>query len=92
MVTARTPDGKKPLIERSDQVYSNILDGTAESQEPSFPMRVAYDKAMTEVSKVVIPPTELAGGRVLGEAPEHFSVPIPAQVEGTRRAMTRTIL
>eukprot|EP00959_Pyramimonas_sp_CCMP1952_P182454 3815370-Pyramimonas_sp.AAC.1 len=34
METGRTPAGKRPIIEESDQVYSNILGGTAPDQEP----------------------------------------------------------
>eukprot|EP00959_Pyramimonas_sp_CCMP1952_P334958 7014443-Pyramimonas_sp.AAC.1 len=29
MESGRTPEGKQPTLEKSDQVYSNILDGTA---------------------------------------------------------------
>eukprot|EP00959_Pyramimonas_sp_CCMP1952_P427103 8945262-Pyramimonas_sp.AAC.1 len=50
------PMGKRATIEKSDQVYSNILDGTAEDQSPQFPMGKAYEKAMTEVHSVTIPP------------------------------------
>eukprot|EP00959_Pyramimonas_sp_CCMP1952_P169537 3541724-Pyramimonas_sp.AAC.1 len=56
MEPGRAPVGKRPTIEKSDQVYSNILDGTADDQTPQFPMRKAYEKAMTEVRSVAIPP------------------------------------
>eukprot|EP00959_Pyramimonas_sp_CCMP1952_P289896 6062995-Pyramimonas_sp.AAC.1 len=48
MESGRTPEGKRPTIEKSDQVYSNILDGTADDQTPQFPLRKAYEKAATE--------------------------------------------
>ena len=47
-VTGRRPDGKRPIIEKPDQVFSNILEATAESQAPIFPMRAAYDKSLTK--------------------------------------------
>jgi len=56
METGMTPEGKRPIIEKSDQVYSNILDGTADDREIKFPLRAAYEKAMTEVKSVSIPP------------------------------------
>eukprot|EP00959_Pyramimonas_sp_CCMP1952_P405710 8503108-Pyramimonas_sp.AAC.1 len=34
MESGRTPEGKRPTIEKSNQVYSNILDGTADDQSP----------------------------------------------------------
>eukprot|EP00959_Pyramimonas_sp_CCMP1952_P185072 3869975-Pyramimonas_sp.AAC.1 len=36
MESGRTPEGKRPTIEKSDQVYSNILDGIADDQCLSF--------------------------------------------------------
>eukprot|EP00959_Pyramimonas_sp_CCMP1952_P054889 1147216-Pyramimonas_sp.AAC.1 len=56
MESGRTPEGERPTIERSDQVCSNILDGTAESQSLQFPLRKAHEQAMTEVRSVAIPP------------------------------------
>eukprot|EP00959_Pyramimonas_sp_CCMP1952_P291881 6104604-Pyramimonas_sp.AAC.1 len=56
MELGRTPEGKRPTIEKSDHVYSNILDGIADDQTPQFPMRKAYEKAMAEVRSVTIPP------------------------------------
>eukprot|EP00959_Pyramimonas_sp_CCMP1952_P219331 4585861-Pyramimonas_sp.AAC.1 len=56
METGRAPAGKRPIIEKSDQVYSNILDGIAPYQEPRCPMREEYDIAQTKVKNVVIPP------------------------------------
>eukprot|EP00959_Pyramimonas_sp_CCMP1952_P465323 9488101-Pyramimonas_sp.AAC.1 len=56
MESGRTPVGKRPTIEKSGQVYSNILNGTAEDQSPQFPLRKAYEQAMTEVRSVTIPP------------------------------------
>eukprot|EP00959_Pyramimonas_sp_CCMP1952_P398509 8350413-Pyramimonas_sp.AAC.1 len=56
MEPGRTPEGKRPTMEKSDQVYSNILDGTAEDQSPQFPLREAYEQAMAEVRSVTIPP------------------------------------
>eukprot|EP00959_Pyramimonas_sp_CCMP1952_P201107 4205777-Pyramimonas_sp.AAC.1 len=50
------PRVKRPTIEKSDQVYSNILDGTAEDQSSQFPLRKAYEQAVTEVRSVTIPP------------------------------------
>eukprot|EP00959_Pyramimonas_sp_CCMP1952_P231571 4840291-Pyramimonas_sp.AAC.1 len=74
MESGRTPEGKRPTIEKSDRVYSNILDGTAEYQSPQFPQRKAYEQAMTEVRSVAIPPA--------GEA---AAVPDgPRQVTGVR--------
>ena len=55
MTTGRTPQGKRPIIEKSEQVYSNILDTSTQDREPKFPMREAYEKAQTEVSHVLIP-------------------------------------
>eukprot|EP00959_Pyramimonas_sp_CCMP1952_P114951 2403274-Pyramimonas_sp.AAC.1 len=50
--SGRTPAGKRPTIEKSDHVYSNMLDGTAADQEPEFPMREAGEKnTQTEVKK-----------------------------------------
>eukprot|EP00959_Pyramimonas_sp_CCMP1952_P372452 7799763-Pyramimonas_sp.AAC.1 len=37
MEAGRAPAGNRPIIERSDQVYSHMLDGTAPGQEPKFP-------------------------------------------------------
>eukprot|EP00959_Pyramimonas_sp_CCMP1952_P414071 8675191-Pyramimonas_sp.AAC.1 len=34
METGRTPAGKRQIIEKSDQAYSNILGGTVPDQEP----------------------------------------------------------
>eukprot|EP00959_Pyramimonas_sp_CCMP1952_P126439 2644400-Pyramimonas_sp.AAC.1 len=34
MESGCTPEGKRPTIEKSDLVYSNILDGTADDQSP----------------------------------------------------------
>eukprot|EP00959_Pyramimonas_sp_CCMP1952_P133383 2789081-Pyramimonas_sp.AAC.1 len=56
MESGRTLEGKRPAIEKSDQVYSNILDGTAEDQSPQFPLRKECEQAMTEVRSVTIPP------------------------------------
>eukprot|EP00959_Pyramimonas_sp_CCMP1952_P332985 6972905-Pyramimonas_sp.AAC.1 len=56
MESGRTPEGKRPTIEKSDQVYRNILDGTAEDQSPQFLLRKAYEQAITEVRSVAIPP------------------------------------
>eukprot|EP00959_Pyramimonas_sp_CCMP1952_P004988 104602-Pyramimonas_sp.AAC.1 len=61
MESGRTPEGKRPMIEKSDQVYSNILDSTADDQSPQFPLRQAYEKAATEVRSVTIP-TETGEG------------------------------
>eukprot|EP00959_Pyramimonas_sp_CCMP1952_P409948 8591460-Pyramimonas_sp.AAC.1 len=55
MESGRTQEGKRPTIEKSDQVYSNILDGTADDQSLHFPLRKAYEKAATEVRSVTIP-------------------------------------
>eukprot|EP00959_Pyramimonas_sp_CCMP1952_P221298 4626016-Pyramimonas_sp.AAC.1 len=55
MEPGRTPEGQRPTIEKSDQVYSNILDGTADDQSPQFPLRKAYEKAATELRSVTIP-------------------------------------
>eukprot|EP00959_Pyramimonas_sp_CCMP1952_P061395 1283035-Pyramimonas_sp.AAC.1 len=56
MESGRAPEGKRPIIEKSDQVYGNILGGTAEDQYLQFPLRKACEKAMTEVRSVTIPP------------------------------------
>eukprot|EP00959_Pyramimonas_sp_CCMP1952_P039994 836317-Pyramimonas_sp.AAC.1 len=56
MESGRTPEGKRPTIEKSEQIYSNILDGTADDQAPQFPLRKAHEKAMTEVRSVTTPP------------------------------------
>eukprot|EP00959_Pyramimonas_sp_CCMP1952_P303618 6353820-Pyramimonas_sp.AAC.1 len=56
METGRAPTGKRPIVGKSDQVYSNILDGTAPRQEPKFSMREAYEIAQTKVKNVVVPP------------------------------------
>eukprot|EP00959_Pyramimonas_sp_CCMP1952_P416643 8729019-Pyramimonas_sp.AAC.1 len=56
MESGRTPEGKRPTIEKFDQVYSNILDGTAEYQSPQLLLREACDQAMTEGRSVTIPP------------------------------------
>eukprot|EP00959_Pyramimonas_sp_CCMP1952_P403155 8447098-Pyramimonas_sp.AAC.1 len=61
MESGRTPEGKRPTIEKSDQVYSNILDGIADDQSPQFPLRKACEKAATEVRSVTIP-TETGEG------------------------------
>ena len=76
METGRTPEGKRPIIEKSDQVYSNLLDGTAKDQEPHFPLREAYEKAMTEVRSVTVPPTGLASSE---EGSEHAAKPFSAR-------------
>ena len=79
MESGRTPEGKRPIIEKSDQVYSNILDGTAKDQEPHFPLRVAYEKAMTEVRSVTVPPTGQAGSE---EGSAHTAKPFCAEDPG----------
>eukprot|EP00959_Pyramimonas_sp_CCMP1952_P381107 7985569-Pyramimonas_sp.AAC.1 len=56
MESGSAPEGKRPTIEKSDQVCSNILDGTAEDKSPQFPLRKACEQAMTEVRPVTIPP------------------------------------
>eukprot|EP00959_Pyramimonas_sp_CCMP1952_P236191 4936220-Pyramimonas_sp.AAC.1 len=38
METGRTPAGKRPIIEKSDHVYSTVFGGTAPDQEPKFPL------------------------------------------------------
>eukprot|EP00959_Pyramimonas_sp_CCMP1952_P111096 2324082-Pyramimonas_sp.AAC.1 len=43
MGTGRTPAGKRPIVEKSDQVYSDVLDGTVPDREPKFPMREACE-------------------------------------------------
>eukprot|EP00959_Pyramimonas_sp_CCMP1952_P276317 5775888-Pyramimonas_sp.AAC.1 len=48
MESGRAPGGERPTMEKSGQVYSNILDDTADDQAPQFPMRKAHEKAMTE--------------------------------------------
>ena len=55
MVTGRTPAGKRPIIEKSDQVYSAILNEDAPDRTPQFPMKAAFDEAMTKVKSVTIP-------------------------------------
>eukprot|EP00959_Pyramimonas_sp_CCMP1952_P142633 2986337-Pyramimonas_sp.AAC.1 len=56
MESGRTPEGKRPTMEKSDQVYSNILGSTAEDQSPQSPLRKAHGQAMTEVRSVTTPP------------------------------------
>ena len=57
MKTGREPNGKRPIIERSDQVVSAILDHTlsAEERSPRFPLKEAYERAKREISSVHIP-------------------------------------
>eukprot|EP00959_Pyramimonas_sp_CCMP1952_P120372 2517123-Pyramimonas_sp.AAC.1 len=55
METGRTPASKRPITEKSDQVHSNILDGTAPDREPKVPMREADEIAQTTVKHVLIP-------------------------------------
>eukprot|EP00959_Pyramimonas_sp_CCMP1952_P088383 1848962-Pyramimonas_sp.AAC.1 len=62
METGRTPAGKRPIIEKSVEVYSNILDGTATDQEPKFPMREAYEIAHMTVESVLFPPSAAHDG------------------------------
>ena len=66
MKTGFTPEGIRPIIERSDQIYSNMFDGTATDQEAKFPMREPYERAQTEISHVFIPPpapADASGGQ-----------------------------
>eukprot|EP00959_Pyramimonas_sp_CCMP1952_P264925 5539655-Pyramimonas_sp.AAC.1 len=53
---------KRPIIEKSDQVCSNISDGAAQYQDPKFPLREAYEIAQTTGKNVVIPPGGFSGG------------------------------
>eukprot|EP00959_Pyramimonas_sp_CCMP1952_P124878 2610469-Pyramimonas_sp.AAC.1 len=69
MKSGRAPEGKRPTIEKSDQVYSNILDGTAEYQSLQFPLRKAYVKAATEVRSVTIP-TETGEDAAVPDGPQ----------------------
>eukprot|EP00959_Pyramimonas_sp_CCMP1952_P109607 2292768-Pyramimonas_sp.AAC.1 len=62
METGRTPTGKRPIIEKPDQVYSNILGCTTPDQEPKFPMREAYEVAQTTVKNVLISPSGVPDG------------------------------
>eukprot|EP00959_Pyramimonas_sp_CCMP1952_P415943 8714573-Pyramimonas_sp.AAC.1 len=62
MGTGRTQAGKRPIIEKSDQVYSDILDGTAPGQESKFLMREAYEIAQTTAKHVLIPPSGAPDG------------------------------
>eukprot|EP00959_Pyramimonas_sp_CCMP1952_P301066 6299274-Pyramimonas_sp.AAC.1 len=69
MESGRTPEGKRPNIEQSDQVYSNILDATAGDQSPQFPLREACEKAATEVRSVTIP-TEAGEAAAVPDGPQ----------------------
>eukprot|EP00959_Pyramimonas_sp_CCMP1952_P208646 4364611-Pyramimonas_sp.AAC.1 len=55
MESGRTPEGKRPTSEKSDQVCSNILDCTADDQSLQFPLRKACEKSATEVRSVTVP-------------------------------------
>eukprot|EP00959_Pyramimonas_sp_CCMP1952_P436307 9136465-Pyramimonas_sp.AAC.1 len=55
METGRTPAGKRLIIEKADQVCSNILDGTVPDQVPKCPMREAYEIAQITVKNATIP-------------------------------------
>ena len=84
MVTGRTPAGKRPIIEKSDQVYSAILNEDAPDRTPQFPMKAAFDEAMTKVQRVTLPGaaplTSVDAGRVLGKehAPDGQNVGEPS--------------
>eukprot|EP00959_Pyramimonas_sp_CCMP1952_P243482 5089426-Pyramimonas_sp.AAC.1 len=56
MESGRAPAGKRPIIEKSCQVYSNTLDGTVPDQEPKSPMREPHEVAQTTVKNVTSPP------------------------------------
>eukprot|EP00959_Pyramimonas_sp_CCMP1952_P366460 7675216-Pyramimonas_sp.AAC.1 len=62
METGRTPAGKCPIIEKSDQVHSNMLDGTAPDQGPKFPTREAYEIAQTKAKNAITPPSGAPDG------------------------------
>eukprot|EP00959_Pyramimonas_sp_CCMP1952_P075736 1583108-Pyramimonas_sp.AAC.1 len=70
METGRAPEGERPTIEKPDQVYSIILDGTADDQSPQFPLRKACEKAATEVRSVTVPTTGEAAAVPDGPQPD----------------------
>eukprot|EP00959_Pyramimonas_sp_CCMP1952_P024002 502999-Pyramimonas_sp.AAC.1 len=59
-MTGRRPDGARPVIGRSEQVYSGILDPMASDHEPEFPMKDAWG-ALARIASVTVPPKEAAG-------------------------------
>eukprot|EP00959_Pyramimonas_sp_CCMP1952_P215442 4507500-Pyramimonas_sp.AAC.1 len=69
METGRGLTDKRPIIiEKSDQVHGNILDGPAPDQEPKFRTREAYDMAQTTVKNVLIPSSGVPDGAA-GQGP-----------------------
>eukprot|EP00959_Pyramimonas_sp_CCMP1952_P189370 3961224-Pyramimonas_sp.AAC.1 len=61
MVTGRGPDGTRPVIGTSEQVYSAIPDLAAPGQVLEFLVEDAREKPATCVTSVTAPPKETAG-------------------------------